>query len=118
MKRHTQIGHDILAYSGSPLLDLAAEIALTHHERFDGGGYPSGLAGEGIPLSGRIVAIADVFDALVSDRPYRPRMPMESALGIMHEGRGAHFDPNLFDCFIDNLEAVLEVSGTMQDPRR
>ena len=118
MKRHAQIGHDILAYSGSPLLDLAGEIALTHHERFDGGGYPAGLPGEKIPLAGRIVAIADVFDALVSDRPYRPRLPMERALEIMRAGRGAHFDPILLDCFMDNLDAVLEVSGTVQDPQR
>ena len=118
MKRHAQIGHDILAYSGSPLLDLAGEIALTHHERFDGSGYPVGLPGEKIPLAGRIVAIADVFDALVSDRPYRPRLPMERALEIMRAGRGAHFDPILLDCFMDNLDAVLEVSGTVQDPQR
>lgn len=118
MQRHAQIGHDILAYSGSPLLDLAGEIALTHHERFDGKGYPAGLPGEKIPLAGRIVALADVFDALVSDRPYRERLPLERALEIMQEGRGTHFDPILLDCFMENLDAVLEVSGAEKDPQR
>lgn len=105
MQRHAQIGHDILAYSGSPLLDLAAEVALTHHERFDGGGYPAGLPAEKIPLSGRIV---DVFDALVNDRPYRAALPLEEALEIMHDDRGAHFDPALLDCFVANLDPVLK----------
>jgi putative two-component system response regulator len=110
MQRHAQIGHDILAYSGAPLLDLAAEIALTHHERFDGEGYPAGLPGEKIPLAGRIVAIVDVFDALTSDRPYRARFPLEPALEIMHEGRGTHFDPSLLDCFMENLDPIRKVS--------
>jgi cyclic di-GMP phosphodiesterase len=111
MQRHAQIGHDILANSGSPLLDLAAEIALTHHERIDGRGYPAHLSGEKIPLAGRIVAIADVFDALTSDRPYRARLPLERALEVMREGRGTHFDPVLLDCFLGHLDEVLEVSG-------
>jgi len=118
MQRHAQIGHDILAYSGSPLLDLAAEIALTHHERFDGNGYPAGLPGEKIPLAGRIVAIADVFDALTSDRPYQARLPLERALEIMCEGRGTHFDPVLLDCFMEHLDEVLEVSGVEKDSQR
>jgi putative two-component system response regulator len=118
MQRHAQIGHDILAYSGSPLLDLAGEIALTHHERFDGNGYPAGLPGEKIPLAGRIVAIADVFDALTSDRPYRERLPIARALEIMREGRGTHFDPVLLDCFFEHLDEVLEVSGVEKDLQR
>ncbi len=118
MQRHAQIGHDILAHSGSPLLDLAAEIALTHHERFDGNGYPAGLSGEKIPLAGRIVAIADVFDALTSDRPYRTRLSLECALEIMREGRGLHFDPALLDCFMEHLDEVLEVSKVEKDPQR
>lgn len=109
MQRHAQIGHDILAHSGSPLLDLAAEIALTHHERFDGTGYPAGLPGEKISLAGRIVAIVDVFDALVNDRPYRAQLPHEEALGIMREGRGTHFDPALLDCFIESVDPALRV---------
>jgi putative two-component system response regulator len=118
MQRHAQIGHDILANSGSPLLDLAAEIALTHHERVDGKGYPARLLGEQIPLAGRIVAIADVFDALTSDRPYRERLPLERALEIMRDGRGTHFDPVLLDCFIEHLDDVLEVSGVEKAPSR
>jgi len=116
MQRHAQIGHDILANSGSPLLDLAAEIALTHHERVDGKGYPAHLPGEKIPLAGRIVAIADVFDALTSDRPYRERLPLAGTLEIMREGGGTHFDPVLLDCFIEHLDEVLEVSGGREGP--
>jgi putative two-component system response regulator len=118
MQRHSQIGHDILAHSGSSLLDLAAEIALTHHERFDGSGYPAGLSGEAIPLAGRIVAIADVFDALISDRPYRPRLRLQRAVEIMCEGRSTHFDPVLLVCFIENLDEMLEVSGVEKDLQR
>lgn len=118
MRRHAQIGHDILANSGSPLLDLAAEIALTHHERVDGKGYPARLHGEQIPLAGRIVAIGDVFDALTSDRPYKARLPLERALEIMREGRGTHFDPVLLDCFIEHLDEVLELSQVEKVPSR
>lgn len=118
MQRHAQIGHDILANSGSPLLDLAAEIALTHHERVDGKGYPARLHGEQIPLAGRIVAIADVFDALTSDRPYKARLPLKRALEIMREGRGTHFDPVLLDCFIEHLDEVLELSEVEKVPSR
>jgi putative two-component system response regulator len=118
MRRHARIGHDILANSGSPLLDLAAEIALTHHERVDGKGYPARLHGEQIPLAGRIVAIADVFDALTSDRPYKARLPLERALEIMREGRGTHFDPVLLDCFIEHLDEVLELSEVEKVPSR
>jgi len=106
MQRHSQIGHDILTRSDSPLLDLAATIALTHHEWVDGNGYPGGMRGEEIPTAGRIVAIADVFDALTSERPYREAMGTEQALGIMHEGRGIHLDAGLLDCFVDNLAAI------------
>ncbi len=109
VKRHTEIGFDLLSGSGSPLLDLAAAIALTHHERWDGGGYPRGLRGEAIPLEGRIAAIADVFDALTSDRVYRPRMQARRAVAIMIEGRGTHFDPALLDAFIASLDAVVAI---------
>ena len=109
VKRHTEIGHELLSGSGSPLLDLAATIALTHHERWDGGGYPHGLRGSDIPLEGRIAAIADVFDALTSDRVYRPRMQVRRAVAVMIEGRGSHFDPDLLDQFIDSLDAVVAI---------
>jgi cyclic di-GMP phosphodiesterase len=111
MQRHARIGHDILAHSGSPLLDLAAEIALTHHERFDGTGYPTHLPGERVPLAGRIVAITDVFDALTSDRPYRARLPLDDALEIMDEGSGTHFDPVLLECFTEHLDEVAGAAG-------
>jgi response regulator RpfG family c-di-GMP phosphodiesterase len=93
MKRHPQIGHDILKGSSSSILRLGATIALTHHEKFDGSGYPHGLAGESIPIEGRIVAVADVFDALTSSRPYKPAWPMSRAISLLREGRGSHFDP-------------------------
>ncbi|HWW67716.1 MAG TPA: HD domain-containing phosphohydrolase, partial [Solirubrobacterales bacterium] len=111
MQRHAQIGHDLLAGAGSPLLDLAAEIALTHHENFDGNGYPHGLRGFEIPIAGRIVAIADVFDALISDRPYRKAVSPQRAVATMIVGRGARFDPSLLDFFTENLDSILEGLG-------
>lgn len=109
IQTHAQIGHKILAGSDSPLLDLAARIALTHHEHWDGNGYPNQLVGEEIPLEGRIAAIADVFDALTSDRVYRKAMTVETALAIMSDGRGTHFDPALLDIFIDSIVDVLRI---------
>ncbi len=107
METHAHIGYELLRGSASPTLDLAATIAWTHHEKYDGSGYPRGLAGEAIPIEGRIVAIVDVFDALTSDRVYRPAFPIEEALGMMRRDRGTHFDPQLFDVF---LEYVGEMS--------
>jgi response regulator RpfG family c-di-GMP phosphodiesterase len=109
VKRHTEIGFELLSGSGSPLLDLAATIALTHHERWDGTGYPRGLRADEIPIEGRIAAIADVFDALTSDRVYRPRMQVRRAVAIMIEGRGSHFDPALLDQFVASLDAVVAI---------
>ena len=83
---------------------MAATIALTHHERFDGSGYPQGLSGEEIPLEGRIVAVADVFDALLSDRCYRPAMTTEQATELIEEESGTHFDPDVVKALIGNLE--------------
>ena len=103
IERHAEVGHDILSGSGIEILDLAATVAWTHHERVDGRGYPRGLRGEAIPLEGRIAAVADVFDALTSDRPYRPALDRGDALRLMREGRGSQFDPLVFDA----LEAVL-----------
>jgi putative two-component system response regulator len=100
MERHAEIGYRVLAGSSARLLQVAATIAWTHHEKFDGSGYPRGLAGEDIPLEGRIAAVADVFDALTRDRVYRPRLPREKAVSIMHEGRGTHFDPVVLDPFM------------------
>jgi putative two-component system response regulator len=115
MEHHAQIGHDILAGSDSPLLELAGQMALTHHERVDGSGYPTGLKRDEIPLGGRLVAVADVFDALVSDRPYREAMPVERAVGIMQRGRGTHFDGGLFDLFLDNLDLILVAAAQHRD---
>ena len=109
MQRHAEYGRNILAGESDPLLDLAAAIAWTHHERWDGDGYPRHLAGEEIPLEGRIVAIADVFDALTSHRVYRPAMALEHALGMIRAGRETHFDPALLDLFLDALPQMLEI---------
>lgn len=111
MERHSTIGHRILADSGTSILDLAASIALTHHEWYDGRGYPQGLAGEQIPLEGRIVAIADVFDALLSDRSYRPALSVDEAVTVIREGRGMHFDPQIVDVLLGHLEEALSHRG-------
>jgi putative two-component system response regulator len=104
MRWHCQTGHRILADADSDVLRLAAVIALSHHEWFDGTGYPDGLAGEAIPAAGRITAIADSFDALTSDRPYRPALPFQRAVEIMQEERGSHFDPVMLDLFLGSDE--------------
>ena len=101
--RHPAIGAHILESSSVPLLGLAREIALCHHEKWDGSGYPGHLRGDTIPLRTRIVAVADVYDALVSDRVYRKALPEEEALEIMRQGRGVHFDPRVYDCFREAL---------------
>jgi PAS domain S-box-containing protein len=109
IQRHTTIGHELLAGSTSEFLRLAATIALTHHEHWDGSGYPQGLAGDEIPLEGRIVAVADVFDALLSDRPYRPALSVDVALTEIREGLGSHFDPRIAQILLDHSDAVLEL---------
>jgi putative two-component system response regulator len=117
VERHAQIGYDILSGSESPLLQLAAEIALTHQEKVDGTGYPRGLAGDEIPVTGRIVAVADVYDALTSDRPYRGALSSEKAVEIMIEGRGSHFDERLLDLFLGRLDEVQELAKELVDAR-
>ncbi len=104
MQRHTDVGHTLLAGSGTESLETAAVIAWTHHERWDGEGYPCGLAGEEIPLEGRIVAVADVFDALTSDRPYRPALSAAEARAHLAAGRGTAFDPQVVDAFVGELQ--------------
>ncbi len=103
VETHAEEGYRLLRGSSSSILDMAATIALSHHEKWDGSGYPRGLAGEAIPIEGRIVAIADVFDALTSDRVYRPAFTVERAVEMMREQRGLHFDPVLLDAFLDIL---------------
>ncbi|MEO5899942.1 MAG: HD domain-containing phosphohydrolase [Ilumatobacteraceae bacterium] len=99
IKTHTTIGHQILSGSDSPSLDLAAEVALAHHERWDGGGYPNGLSGAEIPLSGRIVTVADVFDALISVRSYKEAWPVVDAVRYILEAKGTRFEPRVVDAF-------------------
>jgi PAS domain S-box-containing protein len=111
MECHTTVGYEILADSDSELLQLGARVALTHHERWDGTGYPRGIAGEEIPIEGRITAVADVFDALLSDRCYRAALPLEDAVEVIREGRGTHFDPQVVDALLDNLEEALSLRG-------
>lgn len=109
MRRHPEIGYDLLKDSVSPVMQTAAIIALTHHERFDGSGYPHALAGDKIPLEGRIVAVADVFDALTTTRPYKEAWPLERAYALLTEGRGGHFDPECVDAFLSCPAAVDEI---------
>jgi putative two-component system response regulator len=109
MQRHTVIGYEILSESESELLRVAATIALTHHERYDGRGYPQGLSGEQIPLEGRITAVADVFDALLSDRCYRPAMSVDEAVGLLERGRESQFDPEILDVLLQHLDEALSM---------
>jgi putative two-component system response regulator len=107
MERHTEVGHRILSNSEGELMQMAARIALGHHERFDGSGYPRALAGDEIPIEARIVAVADVLDALLSDRPYRPAMSVEEARAVIESGRGTQFDPEIVDVLLAHLEDAL-----------
>lgn len=109
MRQHVDIGARIIGEHASGLLRTAQRIALSHHEKWDGTGYPNGLSGEDIPLEGRIVAIADVFDALTSVRPYKAAWSVEDAVGLLREESGKHFDPQLVELFIQQLPAILEI---------
>jgi putative two-component system response regulator len=107
MEKHAEIGYRLLTGSGSDLLETAATIACTHHERWDGTGYPRRLVGQAIPIEGRITAVMDVFDALTHDRVYRPAMTVDRALEIMRAGRERHFDPAIVDAFLATLDELL-----------
>lgn len=109
MRTHTTIGADLLSGHDSPLMKTAAQIALTHHERWDGGGYPSGLRGEDIPMEGRIVALCDVFDALISRRPYKEKWPLGQAVMNIEAESGGAFDPYLVAKFHESLMEIKEV---------
>ena len=100
MESHTLIGHEILKDSRSVYLQLGAQIALSHHERFDGSGYPHGLRGEDIPRAARIVAVTDAFDALTSERPYKKAWPVADAVAYLKEQSGRHFDPDCVEAFL------------------
>ncbi len=109
MKTHTTIGAKILARSNVEILQVAETIALSHHEKWNGKGYPAGLAGDQIPIEGRIVALPDAFDALTSRRPYKEPYPVDVATDIIRKERGAHFDPQIVDAFMDNFDKILQI---------
>ena len=115
MKTHAQIGYEILRTSKREILQAAAIVSYTHHERWDGSGYPLGLKGEDIHIFGRITAIADVFDALTSERVYKKAWPLEDVLKLFNEEKGKHFDPNLIDVFMNNLDEILEIKEKFKD---
>ncbi len=115
MKQHPAIGYDILKESSSSILRLGASIALTHHEKFDGTGYPQQLAGTAIPIEGRIVAVADVFDALTSARPYKPAWPLSRAIALLREGRGSHFDADCVDALLQGWDEVQDIRLRFRD---
>jgi putative two-component system response regulator len=115
MKTHTYKGAQILSGSSDEVLKLAEEIALTHHEKWDGSGYPEGIQGEKIPISGRITAICDVFDALVSKRPYKEAWDVEAAVAEIQKGKGFHFDPHLVDVFIQCFPRIMEIKERFEE---
>lgn len=115
MKTHTTIGAEILAGGNSELLQSAQTIALTHHEKWDGSGYPNGVKGEGIPLIGRIVGLCDVFDALTSNRPYKRSWSVEEAMSEIDSKSGIHFDPYLVNIFKRNLPELVSISHSFAD---
>ena len=117
VRRHPEIGHSLLSGSGMPFLELAATIALNHHERFDGSGYPNGLAGEAIPMEARIVAVADVFDALISEQPYKHAWEIDAALAHLYAQRGRLFDPQCVQVLVSarrQLDALCAAFSTPQ----
>lgn len=115
MQQHVKIGGDIIGESDSELLQMAQQIALYHHEKWDGSGYPHGLQGDEIPLCARIVAIADVFDALTSERPYKHAWSIEEAKSLLNQQAGKHFDPELVSTFIGQMEEIIKVKESFQD---
>lgn len=115
MKQHTTIGARILGGSASALLQASEQIALSHHEKWDGSGYPNGLAGEAIPLHGRICAVADAFDAMTSKRPYKEALPNMAAYEMLRSGRGAQFDPRIVDLFFEHLGEVVAAQARYKD---
>ena len=115
MRQHPQFGAEIIGEHPSRMLRLARSVALSHHEKWDGSGYPQGLAGEAIPLEARIVALADVFDALTSERPYKKAWPAEQAMNFIAEQAGLHFDPALVQLFVPLLTQLLEIRARWMD---
>jgi len=116
MKTHAQIGADILSGDDSPMMTMAREIALSHHEKWDGSGYPNGLKGTEIPLVGRISALADVFDALTSARPYKKAWPVEEAVEYIKDQSGRHFDPELVGYFLSSIGEITAIRDKYIEP--
>jgi len=117
MKAHTQIGADILSGDDSDLLVMAHDVALTHHEKWNGEGYPNGLRNEEIPLVGRITALADVFDALTTERPYKAAWTQKKAIDYIQDQSGQHFDPDLVSLFMENLALILDIKEEYAEPQ-
>ncbi len=115
MRQHPKIGARIIGNHNSKLINLAREIALYHHEKWDGSGYPHGIAGDRIPVSARIAAVSDVFDALTSERPYKSAWSVEKAIAVMQESSGSHFEPKTLEILIDNLDEVTEIKEKFRD---
>lgn len=115
MKGHARLGFELLKGSESKILQAASVIAISHHEKFDGTGYPDGLIGNAIPLFGRIVAVADVFDALVSERPYKRAWSVDKAFAYLRDGAGAHFDPDCVATFLARTAEVLEIRARYRE---
>ncbi|MBF0161685.1 MAG: two-component system response regulator [Magnetococcales bacterium] len=115
MQTHPSIGAEIIGKDESPLLKMAFLIAYTHHEKWDGSGYPRGLRGEEIPLVGRLVAIGDVFDAVTSKRPYKEAWPIDRAIDLLRQGSGHHFDPRLLALFLENMPEVLSIKEKFRE---
>jgi response regulator RpfG family c-di-GMP phosphodiesterase len=118
METHAELGHQMLCGSDEELLELAATIAWTHHERVDGEGYPRGLRGDDVPVEGQIAAVADVFDALISDRVYRQAFSFDEAVNVLRLGRGTHFDPAIVDAFLDAVDDVAAIKDRFADLHR
>ena len=115
MKTHSTMGAKILSGHHSELMEMAREIALSHHEKWDGSGYPKGLKGDDIPLVGRITAVADVFDALTSERPYKKGWPIKDAATFIKEQAGLHFDPAVVEKFTEHLDKIANIRNTLRD---
>lgn len=116
MKQHAIFGYEILKGSSSKVLQAGADIARAHHEKFDGTGYPRGLQGDNIPIFSRIVAVADVFDALTSERPYKKAWSLEQAVDHLKANAGTHFDPACVDAFLAQWDAVLTIRQRFTEP--
>jgi len=115
MKGHARLGYELLKDSASEVIQAGAQVAISHHEKYDGSGYPNGLSAHKIPIFGRIVAVADVFDALTSERPYKKAWPLDEACKFLEEGRGKHFDPLCVEAFLAGWEQILDIRQRFRD---